>query len=62
MRTLTILLGIVAAIALVLQLAPCATELYATFFADLEAYLVWILEERSMVMDPSMMAEEAIHP
>lgn len=62
MRTLTILLGILAAIALVLHLAPCAKELCATFFADLEAYLVWILEKRSMVMDPSMMAEEAIHP
>lgn len=62
MRTLIAFLSFLAAIALVLLFAPCATELCATFFADLEAYLVWILEERSMVMDPSMMAEEAIHP
>ena len=61
MRTLCTFLSVLAAIALVLQFAPCAVDACTALIADTSAYLKWIIEGRSMGGDLTMLAEGPIN-
>ena len=51
MRTLIAVLSILAATTLVLCVAPQMIDLCAAFIADVETYLEWIIEGRTMGND-----------
>jgi len=61
MRTTFTLLGILAAIALILHAAPLLVEMCTTFIADLNTYLEWTIEGQHMDGDMTMVVEGPVH-
>jgi len=62
MRTLGTFPSVLAAIALVLQFAPCAVDACTALIADTSAYLEWIIEGRITEGEMTMLAEGPINP